>query len=65
MLRGTCEFPDLDEKVPEMILEERNVLIQVEESRHRDLYLIVCEVGEGCFQQVCHEALKEEENGSI
>ena len=40
-----------------MVLELRNVLVQVEEPRHRDLDLIVCEVGEGCFQQVRHKGL--------
>ena len=44
------ELPDLDEEVPEVVLEPRDVLVQVEEAGDGDLDLVVGEVGEGRLQ---------------
>jgi len=60
----TCELPDLHEEVPEVLLERGNVLVQVEQSRHRDLDLIVGQVGERSSQQVGHELLDVRDVGS-
>ena len=44
-----CELPDLDKEVPEVIFEPGDILIQVEETSHRDLDLIVGQMWESCF----------------
>lgn len=53
------ELADLDEEVPEMLLECRNVLVKVEQSLDSDLDLVVCEVRECSAEKVGHELLHE------
>ena len=52
------KLSNLDKEVPQMILEPRNVLIEVKQPRHCDLYLIVCQVREGSLKEVCYKTLQ-------
>ena len=44
-----------------MILELRDVVVEVEESGHGDLDLVVRQVGERCLQQVSNIRLQSSE----
>jgi hypothetical protein len=53
------KLSDLDQKVPQMLLEGQDVLVQVEEALDGDLDLVVREVGERGAEKVGNKVLKK------
>ncbi len=53
------ELPDLHEEVSQVLLEARDVLVQVEETRDCDFDLVVRQMREGCSEQIGDKFLDE------
>ena len=53
-----CEFADLNEEIPKMLLEGGDVLVEVEQALNGDLDLVVGQVWESRPQKVCDKVLK-------
>lgn len=49
--RDALTHPDLHEEVPDVLLEGGYVVVQAEHALHRQLDLVVGEVGEGGLEQ--------------
>ena len=58
------EFPDLNEEVPEVLLEGRDVLVEVEQPRDGDLDLVVGQMRKRGAEKVGNELLHEGDVGA-